>query len=66
MSQWFASSARQLAGATGRLWGWPPDWFWNTTPAELGAILSTQAAGEGAAIDRQTINKLMEQDRNGR
>lgn len=66
MADTFASSARQLAGAAGRLLFWPPDWFWQATPAELAVILFADGEASASGIDRQTIEKLMERERDGR
>lgn len=65
MSETFASGARRLAGASGKLLGWPPDWFWNATPAELAAILLPDGTADQGGIDRQTIEAMMERERNG-
>ena len=62
----FADAARKLAGATGRALGWPPHWFWAATPAELSAILAPEEGPASAGMDRQTLEKLMEGDSDGR
>ena len=67
MTPTFSDSARRLAGLTPRLLGWRPDDIWGATPAELAAILAADA--DHAAPDplsRAELDKLMEQDRNGR
>jgi len=43
----FAEAAIRLAGAAGLAFGWPPETFWNATPAELGALVHA-LAGETA------------------
>ncbi len=65
MSDSFAAGARRLAGMAGRLLNWPPAWFWDATPAELAAILCGEDHDAGGGIDRQTIEHLMERERNG-
>ena len=66
MSESFAAGARRLAGAVGRLLSWPPDWFWNATPAELAAILCGEDETTDGGINRQTLEQMMEHERNGR
>lgn len=65
MSDKFADGARRLAGATGRLLNWPPDWFWNATPAELASILRPEDQDTDGGISRQTLEQMMEHERNG-
>lgn len=65
MSESFSDNARRLAGAAGRLLSWPPDWFWNATPAELAAILCSEDEAIAGGITRQTIEQMMERERNG-
>lgn len=52
----FAETAHQLAGHIGALFGWPPDVFWQATPAELGALLCAlsplPAAPDAADLER--------------
>ena len=48
MNAAFSDSAAGLAGLAGALLGWPPDVFWQATPAELAAVLGA-LAGEGEA-----------------
>lgn len=64
MSQSFGDDALKLAGLTARALGWRPDEFWRATPAELAAILASDA-GDGATLARSDFEKLMERDRNG-
>lgn len=66
MEQTFAASARRLAGAAGRTLGWPPHWFWSATPAELAAILCDTELGQASGMDRRTLDRLIEEDGNGR
>lgn len=66
MSETFADNARRLAGASCRLLCWPPDWFWNATPAELAAILIGDADDAGDGVSRRELEQMMESDRNGR
>lgn len=39
----FAADAGRLAGVAGWLLGWTPDAFWQSTPAELAAVLRALA-----------------------
>ncbi|WP_271078922.1 phage tail assembly chaperone [Aurantiacibacter sp. MUD61] len=66
MTKQFADSARRLAGASGRLLGWPPHWFWRATPAELAAILLDEANEADPGITRSQIEHMIESDKNGR
>jgi uncharacterized phage protein (TIGR02216 family) len=61
MSARFAEAAAKLAGAAGVMFGWPPDQFWNATPAEL-AALAAALSGDGDATppDAATIARLQE------
>ena len=54
----FSDRAARLAGAAGLAFGWAPDAFWRTTPAELRAML-VQDEGR-APPDRQEIARLQE------
>lgn len=65
MSDSFATGARRLAGAAGRLLHWPPEWFWNATPAELAAILCGDDQDTVGGISRQTLEQMIEDERNG-
>ncbi len=65
MSERFGVAAARRGGQAALLLGWLPDIFWGATPEELGAILSAIRQPEGEAIDKRTLEKLMEQDRDG-
>lgn len=65
MSDNFAASAHRIAGAAGRLLSWPPDWFWHATPAELTAILGADEQQTPGGITRETLETMMERERNG-
>jgi len=56
----FAETARGLAGATAWLFGWRPHEFWQTTPAELAAVVQACAVPEQHA-DHELLCELMEQ-----
>ena len=49
-----------LYAIAARLLSWRPAEFWDATPAELAAALSTP--GAPASLDRDTLNKMMELD----
>jgi uncharacterized phage protein (TIGR02216 family) len=66
VSERFGDCAARLAGAVPLLLGWPPDVFWNATPAELAAILAPDATGLPAPLSRGELNHLLEHDRDGR
>lgn len=66
MSGDLAGQARQLAGMMTRIAGWPPATFWNSTPAEIEAILAAYKAPEEAPPSRTQIDAMMERDVNGR
>lgn len=57
----FTDIAGRLSGMAGVLLGWPPDQFWQATPAELGAVLQA-LAGDAAPPPptRDEIAQLME------
>jgi uncharacterized phage protein (TIGR02216 family) len=57
----FGALALSLSGVAARQLGWRPDEFWRATPAELLAALDPGAA-EPAPFDRETLNRMMEQD----
>ncbi len=66
MADTFAQNARRLAGASSRLLGWPPDWFWRATPTELATILLGDGEWAGDGVSRRELEHMMESDRNGR
>ncbi|WP_298289711.1 phage tail assembly chaperone [Novosphingobium sp.] len=65
MSARFGAAAAKLCGHAALLLGWSPDTFWSATPEELATILTSLRAPEGEAVDRRTIDRLMEADRGG-
>ncbi|WP_100260224.1 phage tail assembly chaperone [Qipengyuania seohaensis] len=60
----FADGALLLAGHAARALGWPPDIFWNATPAELAACLASNDDAR-TPPSRDEIAALIERDRNG-
>ena len=56
MSETFGEAAARLSSAASLLLGWPPDEFWNATPAELGLAMTFRDAAE--APDAKTIEAL--------
>lgn len=59
----FTGPAARLAGQCALLLGWKPDEFWAATPAEVAMILSATRAPEAeSAVDRDTMNRMMEND----
>jgi len=62
----FAPGAVRLAGLLPRLFGWRPGDLWDTTPAELAAILAPEGAGPAdAPLSRAELDTLLEHDRHG-
>ncbi|MGB3166680.1 MAG: phage tail assembly chaperone [Alteraurantiacibacter sp.] len=62
----FAQGARLLAGAAGRVLLWSPATFWQSTPAELAAILDPDPDTQGEGMSRATMKQMMESDPDGR
>jgi hypothetical protein len=60
MSTQFLEQARLLAGLAGSLLSWRPDDFWNSTPAELAAIISALSPHADVSADSTTITQLKE------
>lgn len=65
MSGTFGKVAARLSGQAALLLGWPPHRFWSATPEELATVLAAMRAPDGDGMDRSTIDRLMEQDRDG-
>lgn len=65
VSEGFGPSAARLCGQAALLLGWMPDVFWAATPEELGTVLSALRPVEGGAMDKRTLDKMMEADRGG-
>jgi len=61
----FAEGAGRLAGFAGAMFGWSPETFWSATPAELGALVRAVAGEAPDALDRATLARMMEADRDG-
>ena len=62
----FAEGARRLSGLVPQMLGWPPDTFWNATPAELAAILDPHAARQPAPLTRGELDQMLERDSHDR
>lgn len=60
----FGPAAMRLAGLAARTLGWPPDLFWNATPAEL-AMSLTDPSAQPAPLARADLHHLMESDPDG-
>lgn len=58
----FASAALALCSLAARTLGWRPGEFWEATPAELAAALGLLTVTDAPGIDRETLQKLMEND----
>jgi len=61
----FADGALRLSGLVPRLMGWPPESFWNATPAELAAILAPEGESQAAPLSRGELESLLERERHG-
>ncbi len=59
MSDSFGPAALAHYGLAARLLGWRAPDFWAATPAELAAALAVP--GASASLDRDTLNRMMEQ-----
>lgn len=57
----FSDVARRLAGQTALLLGWRPDDYWNSTPAELLAVLNAMPRPDEGAADGLMLSALMMQ-----
>lgn len=56
----FAEGAARAAGLAGVAFGWSPDVFWASTPAELAALVRALAGDAPNPCDRATITELKE------
>ena len=56
----FTNGAARLAGLVPRLLGWRPDDFWQTTPAELAAVLTTFEPADEQPLSRIELDRLLE------
>jgi len=65
MSGFFGEAAARLAGQAALVIGWPPHLFWDATPAELAAVLTATLPPAAEGVDRNTINAMLERERNG-
>jgi len=61
----FATAAGRLAGIIPRTLGWPPQAFWDATPAEVAAIFATDDPQSGEPLTRSELTALMEREDNG-
>jgi uncharacterized phage protein (TIGR02216 family) len=61
----FAGAAVRLAGLAALRLGWPPDIFWNATPAELAVIVGAGAEDAAVPVDMRALRALMEDNPDG-
>jgi len=54
-----------MAGMACRVLGWRPGDFWNSTPAEITAIFSTDDDPQAVPFSRVEFEKLMKRDGDG-
>ncbi|MBA4163701.1 MAG: phage tail assembly chaperone [Erythrobacter sp.] len=66
MTRRFSQELPALVSLAARLLHWRPHEFWSATPAELAMALIDPQAIQAQLITRQTIEQLMERERNGR
>lgn len=66
MNRTFRAAAGRASALAAQALGWSPAQFWTSTPRELALALQplSRSAGAGAPT-RETIDRMMEQDRNG-
>ena len=56
----FSEGASRLSGLIPRLLGWRPEDFWQATPAELAAILTTFDQPGEQPLSRGELDQLLE------
>jgi hypothetical protein len=56
----FSKGAARLSGLIPRLLGWRPEDFWQATPAELAAILTTFEPAAEQPLSRSEFDQLLE------
>lgn len=67
MSGAFGPGALRLAGLMARVAGWRPGEFWESTPAEVAAVLAGWVDDDPAAgVDRDALAAMMEAFPDGR
>ncbi|PVX28996.1 phage tail assembly chaperone [Sphingomonas pokkalii] len=57
----FSDQAARLAGMAGLAFGWSPDIFWRSTPAELAALIGAAAGEAGEPLTPDLLARLQEQ-----
>ncbi len=60
----FSANAQKLYGQIALLLGWRPAEFWDSTPHEIGTILSANDAQNIAPVDREALDHLILNDQN--
>ena len=65
MTRSFGDAAARLAGLATRMLGWPPQAFWETTPAELAAIFDNDDGQSDAPLSRAELDAMMEGEKDG-
>ena len=65
MTRRFSQELPALLSLAARLLHWRPHEFWSATPAELVMALADPRATPAQPMTRQTIEQLMERERNG-
>lgn len=64
MSERFREDARRLAGLAARILGWPPHWFWRSTPDEFTAIFESPD-DPSVGMTRAELDRLMKDNTDG-
>ena len=61
MNAGFGPGALRLVGLMARVAGWSPDQFWQSTPADVAAVLAAWAEDDDAAsMERSALAAMME------
>ena len=56
----FGASALRLAGSCAVVFGWSPDRFWRSTPAEVATLVAALLPPGAVPPGRDVIDRLME------
>lgn len=65
MTERFGTGAARMGGQAALLLGWLPEAFWVATPEEFASVLAAMQLPGGGAIDKTTLDRMMEADRGG-
>lgn len=65
MTESFGMGAARMSGQAALLLGWMPEVFWSATPEEFASVIAAMHQPGGGAIDKGTLDRMMEADRGG-